>query len=693
MVFFRLFGRVAALAILWNVAQAAPSTVESTILVFGDSQYQLDNAISGLDAYGIPSKGIIVPKEGITLPALNSTATDGNYGGIIVMNSVTYEYEGGNWRSAITQDQWDVIHAYQAAFKVRMVRLGDTPSTSSDTAAAGGSHPGDVEQLFSFTDTSGFPTAGLKQGATVSSKGFWHVPATITNTTTTRRIAKYSPSTGFTADTTAAVINTFPGGRQQMVFFISHASDWSQTSNFIQHAFIHWMTRGLFVGKRKVHLSMQVDDVQLETEMYYPQGEVVKISTSDLVDHITWRMGLNLRLPAGSDIMLELAHNGNGDIIAACTKSNAARYCNPDQAVDYDSPPDTALEFQKPLGTGTDIWPPTLLTYPWTKQCCQLDQFASWFLIAGNRDAYAHVSHTFTHQELNNATYNDASREIHFNQAWMKQMGIDKAKRFSPKGLIPPAITGLHNGDAIKAWMDNGLAYVVGDNTRPVLRNQDNKYWPLITTVANNGYAGLVVVPRFATMIYYNCHTPECTTKEWEDTSQGASGGWQGLLDLSRTDNTRNLLRLQADPYMFHQANMLRGKSIMTIGNQRGRLSILQAWAETVVQEMMRLTSWPITSLTHDQTAQYFLDRKALDDCEPRLTYQYASGGSTISSVTVRTKNNQCGVPVPVTIPKGLVTVQGAQSRADKVGNEPLIQWVTMAGSAVTLKLSSPVGV
>ncbi|KAL2205624.1 hypothetical protein CC79DRAFT_1343812 [Sarocladium strictum] len=689
----QLLWRAAALAVVSYTAlgQAAPSTVESTILIFAPDQYQASNAVSGLNAYGIPSEAIIVPKEGITLPTLKSSAADGNYGGIIVMNSVTYEYDG-NWRSAITDAQWTVIHQYQKDFNVRMVRLGDSPSTSSGTSAAGGAAGGVDEQFFSFTDTSDFPTAGLKQGATVSSKGFWHVPGQITDTSTTRRIAKYHPSGDFTSDTVAAVINNFDG-REQMVFFIPHASDWSQTSNFLQHAFVHWITRGLFVGKRKVHLSMQVDDVQLGTDMYFPQGVTVKIGTSDLQDHITWQQGLSARLPAGSDIVLELAHNGNGDIIAACDLPNADQVCDPDEAVDYPYPPDTPLEFQKPLGSGTDIWPPALQTYPWTKACCQTDPFAAWFLTPANRDAFAHLSHTFTHQELNNATYNDADREIHFNQDWMAQMGIDQAARFSPKGLVPPAITGLHNGDAIRAWMDNGLESVVGDNTRPVLRNQDNKYWPLISNVANNGYAGLVIIPRFATMIYYNCHTPECTTKEWEDTSTGASGGWQGLLDLSRTDNTRNLLALQADPYMFHQANMLRGATTMTIGTQTGRLSILMAWAETVVQELIRLTTWPVTSLTHDQTAKYFVDRMTLDACEPRLTYQYATSGSSIASVTLRTKNNNCGVPVPVTLPQGQATVSGGQSSSDQVGDEPLIVWVTMAGSPVVLQLSSPVTV
>jgi hypothetical protein len=91
-----------------------------------------------------------------------------------------------------------------------------------------------------------------------------------------------------------------------------------------------------------------------------------------------------------------------------------------------------------------------------------------------------------------------------WNTAWLKQVGIAGANRFSPKGLVPPAITGLHNGDAIRAWIAAGIVNVVGDNTRPVLRNQQNEMWPLMSTVASNGYAGVQITPRWATNIYYN---------------------------------------------------------------------------------------------------------------------------------------------------------------------------------------------
>lgn len=78
---------------------------------------------------------------------------------------------------------------------------------------------------------------------------------------------------------------------------------------------------------------------------------------------------------------------------------------------------------------------------------------------------------TFTHENMDNTTYSDGIREITFNQAWMKQVGLSDGK-FSVNSIIPPPITGLQNGDAIKGWMDNGIKYVVGDGSSPCLMSQ-----------------------------------------------------------------------------------------------------------------------------------------------------------------------------------------------------------------------------
>jgi hypothetical protein len=220
------------------------------------------------------------------------------------------------------------------------------------------------------------------------------------------------------------------------------------------------------VGHRRLYLSTQIDDVHLPTELYQPAGTTFRVRPGDLEAHVSWTRDINSRMPSGSNYFIELAHNGNGDIEAAIkSEANApTKRCSPKTPIEYDEQIDTPLEFQKPLGTGTDIWPTSPATYSWSLQCAQLDPLASWIMTPSNRDAFAHVSHTYTHAALNNATYSDVSKEISFNIAWSKQVGIAAAQRYSGKGLVPPAITGLHNGDAIKAWMDNGITSVVGDN-------------------------------------------------------------------------------------------------------------------------------------------------------------------------------------------------------------------------------------
>ncbi|KAF7552884.1 hypothetical protein G7Z17_g4063 [Cylindrodendrum hubeiense] len=644
---------------------------------------------SGLLGYGIPFTNFIVPSTGAVLPVLNSTTTAGNYGGIIVLDAVSYDYSGA-WASALTDAQWTEIHAYQANFHVRMVRINEYPGVNYGTLpVAGGCCDTGVTQNVYFSDVSDFPTANVKAKAEVGTSGLYHVPATITDPLTTKAVAMFGTATGFAAESVAAVINNF-SGREQWVWFMSWAPSWSYTSAYLEHGHIHWMTRGAFLGKRKVHLGAQIDDVQLSTEMYYPTGQAeVKITIADLEAHILWQNELATRLPAGSSFWLELGHNGNGDFIDAVAKDTNL-ICNPADAVDYEYLPDPPHEWLKPLGSGVNMWPDSFVEYAWQPTCALLDEFAAWFTVADNRNQFGHISHTFTHLNLNNATYADTAREIQFNQQWMKQIGIDQAIHFSPNGIIPPQITGLFNGDALQAWMDNQILYVVGDNTRPQTRNAANVYWPMVTTLESNNYAGLVVIPRFATRIYYNCNTPECDLQEWIVTSAG-TGDFDNLLHIEKESVLRNLLTLMSDPYMFHQANMYINSESKTIGTKTGQMSLVMMWTETVVQDLIRLTNWPIKSVTQDDLAHYFLDRETVDKCNPKVSYKFSENGLSLQSITVTADGNTCSKPIPVTIPSGSVTASGGSATSDVVGSEPPIQWVTLSGSPVVLTLSSPV--
>lgn len=145
-----------------NLALAA-KTFSNTLLVFARDTTAANNAVSGLQGYGISYQTVIVPSNGIsTLPTLSSSSTTGNYGGIVVLSDVAYQTSTGFF-TALTDDQWKALYAYQESFGVRMVRMDVFPTADLGvTVVSQGCCKDGVEQLMSFNDTSGFPTANIK---------------------------------------------------------------------------------------------------------------------------------------------------------------------------------------------------------------------------------------------------------------------------------------------------------------------------------------------------------------------------------------------------------------------------------------------------------------------------------------------------------------------------------------------------
>jgi hypothetical protein len=665
-------------------------TVDSKVLVIARDSVSAYSIWSGLNDLGIPYQVLVVPSSGVTLPQLNSSSTTGNFGLIVVLSEVSYSYPNLGYQSALTNDQWQQLYNYQLSFRVRMVRLDSYPSSSFGTQALGSCCNDKVEQLVSVSDTSGFPNAGLKIGAGVSTLGLYHYPTQIINSTIAKEFLQLGPSSDgqYTNKSTAGVINNI-NGREQMVFYVPFSTDWSSTSVYLQHTWINWGTRGLYAGYRRAAFSTQIDDMFLESDIYKPAGTTYRIGTADLAQHITFMNTINSKLNPGSKWWIEIGHNGNGNIEQSDNKDSTGQICKPGP-IEYGNQIDTPLEWVKPIGTGTNLWPASPSIYPnYTATCLNNDALKIWWATPSNLNAFSHVSHTFTHEDQNNATYADVYKEITWNQAWLAASGIASATKFSPKGLIPPAITGLHNGDALRAWSENGITHAVGDNTRPALLNPNNEHWPLISTVAANGFDGIQITPRWATNIYYNCDLPDCTVAEWIATSAG-SGDINTLLGVEKQANVRHLLSLHHDPFMFHQANLrFTGAASYTINGVTSTLSLFEAWVETVTQEFVRLVDWPLLTYKHDDIATLFANRMARDACKPALSYEIDATAGTLTGVTVTTNGNTCSVPIPVTFPGSVTDTQGATS--EKVGNDPLTLWVPMSGQPVKFTLSAPI--
>lgn len=668
-----------------SVTSFSNITVAANILIIARDPSSAGVASSGLNAYGIPFTTLLVPQDGVTLPALNDSS-EGNFGGIVVASGVSYDYGNEGYRSALTTDQWNQLYAYQLEYGVRMVQYDVYPGPDYGAAAVeNGCCDTGVEQEISFTDVSDFPTSGLRTGASVSTKGLWHYPATISNTSSTKKVASFAANSVYTHDTTAAIINDFDG-RQQMVFFIAFQTTWSFTSSYLQHAWITWITRGLYAGYRRVNLNTQIDDMFLKSEIYQPNGTGFRIRTQDMDNIRDWISAINAKMNNGSIYFPEVGLNGNGNIANASDTGAGWSVCN-GGGILYKKPPQTPLEYKKPLGTGTSLWPRTPTNYDWTTECTQLDPLLIWWTNASNLISFGTISHTFTHEIEDNATYSDVYKEISFNQAWLKQVGIDQSEHFTANGIIPPAITGLHNGDALRAWWDNGIKNCVGDNTRPTLLNAQNPMWPYFTVMPADGFDGMQVNPRWATRIYYNCDTISCTTQEWIDTS-GSSGTFADLLAAEKVDTMRHLFGLRHDPYMFHQAN-LRNADVdpITINGVSAKYSIFQVWVETQVQEFVRLVEWPLVTLKHADMSAGFLARYTRDASGYSLSYTISD--KKITGVTVSATDSSCGSPIPVTFPVAPTSTHGFST--EQLGSDPLTVWVQLSGSPVTFTLSTPI--
>jgi len=421
--------------------------------------------------------------------------------------------------------------------------------------------------------------------------GLSKYPAKISNTSTTTEIAQFGSGT----KTTAAVINRFSTGREQQVWFTAFSPDLT-SSTLLSHAWIHWITRGLFLGFRRVYFNTQVDDVFVQTELY-KTGKAYRVLAADLKEHVTWTKEVNSKLPSGSSYMIELGHNANGNVEEAVEKDydNDPPLCDPQEGIEYADQIDGPPEYMKPIGTGKDLWDKKFKKFQWSLECLNLDPLQVYLADKANLHSFLHVSHTFTHEDETNATYADVVKEITWNQEWFKRVGFTdtgSAPYFSPNGLIPPGITGLHNGDAIRAWVENGIIYAMGDNSRPVLMSvasRKSDFHPIMTNVKENGYVGAHIFGRYGTSIYYNCDLPECTNTEWKAIAAG-SGDFNAQLEYEKNTNAKYLLGLRWDPYMFHQANMrVSDTKALTLLGKNKKWSLLMAWTEAVIYEVTRL--------------------------------------------------------------------------------------------------------
>jgi hypothetical protein len=493
------------------LAQAeTPRTLDMKLLVISaDGKEAVLPAIQSiLKQIGVPFDTMIASSPStLTATTLSNGLGAGRYQGIILTTgSLGYLAASGNYESALTQTQWQLLWQYEAAFKVRQVTLYTYPAYTPDPSNYGLNLVGatdttsqPIQATLTAHGRSVFPYLNAANPITIQSAYTYLA----TGASSANPVPLLSTREGYAL----ASIFTYPDGRQNLAMTMDGNPELTHTL-MLGYGAINWVSKGVFLGSRKVYLTAQPDDLFLADDLWDPvaksdqTGLEYRITGDDFSKFVAWQSALQQAHPNNAQIRIEIPFNGDGSLKGA-----------------YDN--DTLTPAVK-----------------------RLEKKFNW------------ISHTFTHALLTNISYADAAIELRENDRQAKRLGLHN---YFKDSMIQPEISGLQNPEFLRAAKDFGIRYILSDTSQPGGGNPSpNAGFP------SSSQPGILVIPRHPTNLYYNVSTPAEWLSEY-NYFYGPGGlfpvwdhalTYAELLDKESTLWLRYLLKFDLDPVMAHQTNM-----------------------------------------------------------------------------------------------------------------------------------------
>ncbi|PTR12041.1 hypothetical protein C8R31_1191, partial [Nitrosospira sp. Nsp2] len=295
-----------------------------------------------LDEMGVPYDVLNAKTQDLTAAMLASNAGGssclaaeagcvGNYNGIILTDA--------GLNPAFTPTEWDMLHNYQKNFGVRQAVLSGWPATYWDPES-----PFGVYLDYGLVYSSG--------GA--SYEGQWSVPAALSkevfeyvNVTNPFPITDFAFAANPRNDTTtlrdgskpnvvpllktqngealvSIVRYTMPNQtmpvREVMISTISNAT-FLIHSKVLAYEFINWVTQGVFVGARFVHMATHLDDLFLANNIWNPDLNnndpvtTYRLNSADIANAVSKQLAFRAAHPVAGAYKLDLAFNGSGAVV------------------------------------------------------------------------------------------------------------------------------------------------------------------------------------------------------------------------------------------------------------------------------------------------------------------------------------------------------------------------------------------
>ena len=456
-----------------------------------------------LNQIGVPYETLIATQSPLTAATLSDGLGAGRYQGILLTTgNLGYLAADGSYQSAFSAIQWQMLWDYERDFRVRQSTLYTYPAGAPDN--------------YGLTPISGVDTTNTPLQASLTTSGqqvFSYLnpsnPITIKNAWTylATPVSSTNPVPLLNAGSySIASIYTYADGRQNLTITADGNPDLTHTL-LLGYGVINWVTKGFFLGERKVYLNAQPDDVMIGDDLWDvarlsdQTGLEYRMTGNDYQKLINWQNTLRSTNTNTGQIRLELPFNG--------------------------------------VGT-SGIYPNDTLTPA----------------LRSNPNQFKWINHTYEHENLDTISYSAALSQLSKNHQVAQKL---KFQLYVKHSMIQPDISGLANPEFLRAASDFGIRYILSDTSYPEWKN------PSPNTGFYSSYQpSILIIPRYPTNLYYNVSTPAEWTSEYNFFYglNGLFGGWGRnltyleILDKESEIWLRYLLKYDLNPLMFHQSNL-----------------------------------------------------------------------------------------------------------------------------------------
>jgi hypothetical protein len=288
----------------------------------------------------------------------------------------------------------------------------------------------------------------------------------------------------------------------------------------LNHGLIEWVTKGIYLGEYRQYLTPQIDDLYNDNELW--GGGTYRMTATDVTTMQTWQLAVQ-------------AIGGNAGF---------------------------------------------KLAFPFNGSYSGLIDLLSITLTPVNA-TYNFISHTWTHLQLDNVSYNTALNELRRND----NFGKSRFLNYSTTALVTPEISGLLNPNVMRAAKDIGVKFMVSDTSRPGWNNPRPNIGIYSTLEPS-----ILFIPRRPTNLFYNVAVPARWVGEYNSIYAafwGRNLTYQEILDKESQFLLFYMLRGDIDPQMYHQANMRAYDGVH---------SLLSDLHDMALQKLRRYSNLPVES-------------------------------------------------------------------------------------------------